>query len=52
MENGSPTAEDRANARWKRMLDTYEKPEMEAGVEEALTEFVTKRKAEMEDAWY
>lgn len=52
VENGSPTAEDRANARWKRMLDTYEKPEMEAGVEEALTEFVTKRKAEMEDAWY
>lgn len=52
VESGSMTSEQKANIRWKEMLEAYEKPEMDASVEDALTEFVTKRKAEMEDAWY
>ncbi|MEP2029675.1 MAG: trimethylamine methyltransferase family protein [Paracoccaceae bacterium] len=51
-ENGSLTAEQMANRRWKHMLEVYEKPEMDKGIEDALNEFVLKRKAEMDDAWY
>ncbi len=52
VENGSLTAEQKANSRWKQMLEAYEKPAMDEGVEEALTAFVAKRKAETQDAWY
>ena len=52
VESGSLTSDQKANTRWKEMLETYEKPMTDVGAEEALTEFVTKRKAEMKDAWY
>ena len=43
-------AERRANAPWKRMLQRYEPPPMDPGIDEALRKFMTRRKAEMPDA--
>jgi trimethylamine--corrinoid protein Co-methyltransferase len=52
LEAGSPTLAQRASRRWKAMLADYEAPAMDAGVAEALADFITRRKAEMPDAWY
>lgn len=49
---GSSDAATRANAAWKKSLAEYEAPPMEAGIKEALQDFVTRKKAEMADAWY
>ena len=51
-EEGEMDARQRANADWKARLANHESPPMAAGVDEALTEFVDRRKASMEDAWY
>jgi trimethylamine--corrinoid protein Co-methyltransferase len=50
--NGSRTAEQRASDRWKAMLASYEAPPIDAGLDEALSAFVARRKAEMPDEWY
>ncbi len=52
MENGAPDAQRRANARWKAMLDAYEPPAIDPGVDEALRDFMARRKAETPDRWY
>ena len=52
VENGQPTADQRATAQWKRMLAEYQPPHMEADIEAALMDFVARRKASMPDAWY
>ncbi|MFC1464625.1 MAG: trimethylamine methyltransferase family protein [Candidatus Brachytrichaceae bacterium NZ_4S206] len=44
---GAEDAYKRANAVWKRMLQEYQPPALDAGVEEALREFVEKRRAEI-----
>ncbi len=49
---GSSDAVERANARWKQVLSDYQAPEMDAGVRAALDDFITRRKADMADAWY
>ena len=49
-EDGSLDAAQRANRIWKRMLDEYEAPPIDEGVDEALREFITKRKASMPDS--
>ena len=49
---GSSDAAARANRAWKKTLAEYEAPPLDAGASEALKEYVTRRKAEMEDAWY
>ncbi len=51
-ENGSPTSDQRATARWKQMLADYVRPPMEENIHAALTEFVATRKASMPDEWY
>ncbi|SPH23496.1 hypothetical protein DEA8626_02559 [Defluviimonas aquaemixtae] len=51
-EDGCRTVEERANDRWKAMLSAYEPPPIDPGVDEALTEFVARRKAAMGDDWY
>lgn len=51
-ENESPTADQRATARWKQMLAEYEPPPMDDNIRAALTEFVAVRKASMPDEWY
>ena len=45
-EAGSPTAVEKANRVWKERLAAWEKPPIDAGVEEEIEAFVAKRKAE------
>ena len=49
---GSVDAATRANGRWKTMLAEYQAPPLDEGINEALQDFMTRRKASMEDAWY
>jgi trimethylamine--corrinoid protein Co-methyltransferase len=49
-EDGGLDAAQRANAIWKRMLRDYEAPPIEPGIDEALQEFIAKRKASMPDS--
>ncbi len=45
-EAGSPTAVERTHAIYRQLLDEYQPPPLDAGVREALDEFVAKRIAE------
>lgn len=45
-ESGSVDATRRAHAVWQQLLEQYEQPPLEPGVEEALDEFVARRTAE------
>ena len=40
----------RANAMWKKMLADYQQPALDPGIDEALKEFIAKKKASMPDA--
>jgi trimethylamine--corrinoid protein Co-methyltransferase len=51
-ENGSQDSMSRANKRWKKQLAEYQPPPLDDAIDEALREFVSKKKASMEDAWY
>jgi trimethylamine--corrinoid protein Co-methyltransferase len=51
-EQGGEDAAIRANKKWKDTLANYEAPEMATETDEALKDFVARRKAEMADAWY
>ena len=51
-ENGSLTAAERANGIWKAMLANYEMPHMDESVDEALKDFMARRKESMPDEWY
>ncbi len=51
-EQGSIDAATRANQRWKETLAAFEAPELDAGIDEALKDFVMRKKASMPDAWY
>lgn len=51
-DDGSHDALSRANKRWKTMLNDYEKPKLDEGVDEALRDYVARRKGERPDAWY
>ena len=37
---------------WKKMLEDYEQPPLDEGVNEELQAFIDRRKGEMQDAWY
>jgi len=50
--DGSLTAAQRANARCKEMLASYEAPELDAAIDEELRAFIATRKASMPDAAY
>ena len=50
--DGSKTAEQRANEIFKARLNNYEMPTMDEGINEALKEFMEKKKASMPDMWY
>ncbi len=49
---GSDDAATRANARWKKVLAEYEAPPLDEAIDEALLDFIRRRKASMDDAWY
>lgn len=48
-EEGSLDAAQRANALWKRRLAEYEPPALDEAIDEAMREFVARRKAELPD---
>ncbi len=50
-EDGSLDAAQRANAIWKRMLAEYEEPPMDQATDEALLEYMIRKKASMPDAF-
>jgi trimethylamine--corrinoid protein Co-methyltransferase len=50
LEDGGKDAAIRANAIWKRMLAEYEAPPIDPGVDEALNEFIARRKASFPDS--
>jgi trimethylamine--corrinoid protein Co-methyltransferase len=47
LEGGGIGASHRANAIWKQMLAEYEKPPLEPAVDEALRDYVARRKREL-----
>jgi trimethylamine---corrinoid protein Co-methyltransferase len=49
-EGGSLDAAQRANRIWKRMLAGYEAPPIDPGIDEALQDFIARRKAEFPDS--
>ena len=51
-EEGEVDARQRANADWKARLENYEQPPLAPGVDEALDEYVAKKKDAVPDAWY
>jgi trimethylamine--corrinoid protein Co-methyltransferase len=48
---GAQDAVQRANKLWKKMLAEYEAPPIDPGIDEALNEFMAKKKASMPDAF-
>lgn len=50
LEDGQLDARARANGVWKRALAEYEAPPIDPGVDEALLDFMARRKAAMPDA--
>lgn len=48
VEGGSLDAAQRAHLKWKGVLKNYEEPKLDPGVEEAIQEFMARRKGEME----
>ena len=51
-EGGSYDMRSRANARVRRMLDSYQAPPIDIALKEELEAFVAKRKEDLPDAWY
>lgn len=51
-EEGSQDTAQRANKIWKQMLNEYEPPALDASIDEALQDFMTRRKAEFADRDY
>jgi trimethylamine--corrinoid protein Co-methyltransferase len=52
IENGALTADRRASAVWRQMLNDYRQPDMNPGTLAALEDFVSERKASMPDEWH
>jgi trimethylamine--corrinoid protein Co-methyltransferase len=51
-EDGSLDSAQRANKIWKQMLKNYEAPALDPSIDEALQDFMTRRKAESPDQNY
>lgn len=52
VDNGREDIERRANQRWKEMLKQYEPPGLDRVTDEALLDFVAKKKQATSDHWY
>ena len=51
-EKGAFDSALRANLQWKKTLAEYEAPAMDEGTDEALQDFIARRKASVSDMWY
>ena len=47
LERGQVTAEQRANQIWKQLLAEYEQPSLDPAIDEALADYVTRRKRDV-----
>ncbi|MEM8497034.1 MAG: trimethylamine methyltransferase family protein [Pseudomonadota bacterium] len=50
--DGSLDCAQRANSAWKKMLNEYQAPDLDPAIDEALNDFMTRRKAEFADKDY
>jgi len=48
LEAGSVNTEQRANQIWKQLLNEYEQPPIDPAIDEALQDYVARRKIEIE----
>ncbi|WP_323786485.1 trimethylamine methyltransferase family protein [Thalassovita sp.] len=51
-EQGGVDMATRANRHWKQVLETFQPPAMADDTDLALKDFIARKKASMEDAWY
>jgi trimethylamine---corrinoid protein Co-methyltransferase len=51
-EGGSTDIATRANRQWKKTLAEYEAPPLDVAIDEALCDYMERKKAAMADAWY
>ncbi len=51
-EDGSTDSMARANTRWKQVLREFQAPAIDPSVDEALKDFIARRKDGMEDMWH
>ena len=51
-ETGQEDALTRANSAWKKTLAEYQAPPLDQGIDEALRDFIMRKKASMPDMWY
>jgi len=51
-EGGGEDAAVRANRAWKKTLADYQAPPLDPGIAEGLADFMARKKAGMDDAWY
>ena len=51
-EAGSKDMQQRAYERWTGMLAEYEAPPIDPAIDEALLDYIARKKASMQDAWY
>jgi trimethylamine---corrinoid protein Co-methyltransferase len=51
-EQGGMDSAKRANARWKKTLAEFEAPPLDEGIDEALCDYIARRKAAVQDMWY
>ena len=51
-ESGAEDTQLRANRQWKQMLADYEAPPIDSAVDDALCDYVARKKAAVPDEWY
>jgi len=52
LDQGGEDAMQRANRAWKTVLQDYQAPPLDEAIDEALKDFIGRRKAAMDDAWF
>ncbi|WP_282610683.1 trimethylamine methyltransferase family protein [Pelagibius sp. Alg239-R121] len=52
VSDGSKDAAARANKRWKKLLQDYQQPQLDPAIDEALEDYITRRKSEAPDLSY
>jgi trimethylamine--corrinoid protein Co-methyltransferase len=51
-EQGGLDATARAGLQWRRVLERYEPPALDGAIDDALRDFIDRRNASVDDAWY